>query len=208
MRLQFFFARRFGCNGLLRGLVLTLLICATTEAALAQPGGRRLAVILEGTALGVPAEVPDINGDGRPDAATCWDLNMVDAKTATHIGRAIDCLSFVDLDGTGPKPVGTTFFRFPQGMLVSRGKNTAQPVLWDPSINPDVDPNVTLVTGAFPAPDSNNVLSGTHEFAKARGRVRFSGAVRIHPDNVTVTFSCIFIIDLDRPNEDRDKRGE
>ena len=113
------------------------------------------------------------------------------------VGKASDCLSFFDLDGTGVKPVGTTFFHFPQGMLVSRGKNTAQPVLWDPANNPDVNPDVTMVTGAFPAPGTNNILSGTHAFARARGQVRFSGAVRIHPDNVTVTFSCIFIISLD-----------
>lgn len=202
MRLQLFFAKTVGRNGFPRGLALTLLlICATAGAALAQPADRRLAVILEGTALGVATQVPDINGDGMPDSAMCWDLQMVDPKTSLVVGSATDCLSFVDLDGTGPKPVGTTFFRFPQGMLVSRGKNTAQPVLWDPSNNPDVDPDVTLVTGAFPAPGSNNILSGTQRFAGARGRVRFSGAVRVHPDGATVTFSCIFIINLYGPNE-------
>jgi hypothetical protein len=145
--------------------------------------------------------VPDVDGDGKPDPGTCWELDMVDIKTNTSIGKAHDCLSFFNLDGTGVKPVGTTFFRFPQGMLVSRGKNTAQPVLWDPAQNRDVDPNVTMVTGAFPAPGTNNILSGTRAFEGARGRVRFSGAVRIHPDGVTVTFSCIFVINLYGPNE-------
>jgi hypothetical protein len=190
-----------GSRCIRRVSVVTLLICVSIGSALAQPADRRIVVILEGTSTGVETMVPDVNGDGMPDPGTCWDMNMVDAKTNTVIGKASDCLSFFDLDGTGVKPVGTTFFRFPQGTLVSRGKNTAQPVLWDPANNADVDPNMTMVTGAFPAPGMNNILSGTQAFARARGHVRFSGAVRIHPDGLTVTFSCIFIINLYGPGE-------
>jgi hypothetical protein len=173
----------------------------TIGAALAQPADRRIAVILQGTSTGFQTMVPDVDGDGKPDPGTCWELDMLDIKTNTKVGTANDCLSFFNLDGTGVKPVGTTFFHFSQGMLVSRGKNTAQPVLWDPAQNPDVDPNVTMVTGAFPAPGTNNILSGTRAFTGARGHVRFSGAVRVHPDGLTVTFSCIFIINLYGPHE-------
>jgi hypothetical protein len=179
-----------------RLMPLLLLICLPV---LAQDDDRRFAVILQGTSAGVPTMVPDVDGNGTPDPATCWDLDLVDVKSKRLIGSARDCLSFFNLDGTGVKPVGTTYFYFPQGTLVSRGKNTAQPVLWDPANNPDVNPDVTMVTGAFPAPGSNNILSGTRRFEGARGRVLFSGAVRIHPDGNTVTFSCIFLIDLERP---------
>lgn len=190
-----------GSRSIRRVFVVILLTCASIGSAPAQPADRQIVVILEGTSTGVETMVPDVNGDGMPDPGICWDLNMVDARTNTVVGKATDCLSFFDLDGTGVKPVGTTFFRFPQGTLVSRGKNTAQPVLWDPANNADVDPDVTMVTGAFPAPGMNNILSGTRAFARARGRVRFSGAVRIHSDGLTVTFSCIFIINLYGPGE-------
>jgi hypothetical protein len=65
----------------------------------------------------------------------------------------------------------------------------------------DVDPNVTVMTGAFPAPGVNNLLSGTGRFAAARERARLSGAVRIHPDGMTATLSCIFVIDLYGPGQ-------
>ena len=64
---------------------------------------------------------------------------------------------------------------------------------------PDVDPDATVVTGAFPAPGVNNILWGTGRSAGAGGRVRLSGAAKPHPDGVTFTLNCIFIIDLDGP---------
>ncbi len=184
-----------------RSALMFSLIFALPGSILAQPADQRFVVIVEGTAAGAPAMVPDINGDGSPDPAMCWDVNLVDAKTNRVMGTARDCLSFANLDGTGDKPFTTTYFHFPQGTLVAHGKTTGQPVLWDPSKNPDVDPNVTLVTGTFPAPGVNNIVSGTGRFAGARGRVRLSGAARPHPDGVTVTFNCIFIIDLYGPRE-------
>jgi hypothetical protein len=125
----------------------------------------------------------------------CWDVDLVDAKTNRVIGTATECAADVDLDGTGPKPVATTTFRFPQGTLVQRGKMSAQPVLWQPANNPDVDSNVTFITGAFPAAGVNNILSGTGRFAGAQGRVRLSGAFTAD-DAGKATLNCIFIIDL------------
>jgi hypothetical protein len=183
-----------------RSALIFVLICSLAGSIVAQSADPRLVVILVGTAVGVPTMVPDYTGDGTSDPAICWDLDMVDAKTDRVIGSAKDCFSPQNPEAT--KGVGTTYFYFPQGMLVSRGKNTGQPVMWDPSTNLDVDPNVTVITGAFPAPGTNNILSGTRRFAGARGRVRLSGAVRPHPpDGLTTTFSCIFIIDLYRPSE-------
>jgi hypothetical protein len=182
-----------------RSVLISMAICLLAGSMWAQSADPQLVVILQGTATGAPRMVPDYTGDGMPDPAFCWDLDMVDAKTDRVIGKASDCFSPQNPEGT--KGFGTTYFHFPQGTLVTRGKNTGQPVTWDPSMNPDVDPNVTVITGAFPAPGTNNILSGTGRFAGARGRARLSGAVRIHPDGVTVTFSCIFIIDLDKPRQ-------
>lgn len=182
-----------------RSVLMLMLICSLAGSISAQAANPRLVVILQGTAVGVPRMVPDFDGDGNPDPAFCWDLDMVDATTNRVIGRASDCFSPQNPEGT--KGFGTTYFHFPQGTLVSRGKNTGQPVTWAPGMNPDVDPDVTVITGAFPAPGVNNILSGTGRFAGARGRVRLSGAVRIHPDGVTVTFNCIFTIDLYGPRQ-------
>ena len=180
-------------------VLVLMLICSLAGSGLAQPADPQMVVILVGTAVGGLRMVPDYTGDGMPDPAFCWDLDLVDAKTSRVIGRGTDCFSPQNPEGT--KGFGTTYFHFPQGTLVTRGKNTGQPVTWDPSTNPDVDPDVTVITGAFPAPGTNNILSGTGRFAGARGRVRLSGAVRIHPDGATVTFSCIFTIDLDKPHQ-------
>lgn len=157
--------------------------------------GKRIVVILEGTAVAEERDVPDIDGDGSDDPANCWDVDLVDARTGRVIGTASECLAFADLDGQGPKPVATTTFNFREGTLVQRGKMTLQPVLWDPANNPDVDSDVTLVTGAFPAPGTNNIIYGTGQFSGATGHVRLSGAARDH-GNGTATLDCIFIIDL------------
>jgi len=200
MKLQFFGSKTAGSKAFRRHSVLMLLLtCASLGSARAESADPRLVVILEGTAAGMPAMVPDFDGDGNPDPAFCWDLDLVDATTNRVIGAARDCFSPQNPEGT--KGVGTTYFYFPQGTLVSQGKNTGQPVTWDPSMYPDVDPNVTVITGAFPAPGVNNILSGTGRFAAARGRVRLSGAVRPHPDGITLTFNCILVIDLYGPHE-------
>jgi len=182
-----------------RSVLLLMTICLLAASILAQPVDPRLVVIVAGTARGEARMVPDYTGDGNPDPAFCWDVDLVDAATNRVIGRATDCFSPQNPEGT--KGFGTTYFYFPQGTLVTRGKNTGGPVTWDPSTNPDVDPNVTVMTGAFPAPGTNNILSGTGRFAGARGRSRLSGAARIHPDGVTVTLNCIFVIDLDGPRQ-------
>lgn len=182
-----------------RSVLMLMLICSLAGSSLAQAADPQMVVIVAGTAVGVPSMVPDYTGDANPDPAICWDVHLVDAKTDRVIGSARDCFSPLNPELT--KGWGTVYFYFPQGTLVTRGKNTAQPVTWDPSTNPDVDPNVTLITGAFPAPETNNILSGTGRFAGARGRARLSGAVKVHPDGVTVTFNCIYIIDLYGPRQ-------
>ncbi|MGI9326317.1 MAG: hypothetical protein ACR2PZ_13930 [Pseudomonadales bacterium] len=175
---------------------ITLLIAALASAtAFAAPGRAdpRLVVILEAQpAVGMPGSVPDIDGDGLDDDGFCFDGALVDAKTNKVIGTAQECLSATPTGMT----YATTTLNFPSGSIVARGKISVLPVQWDPATNPDVDPAVGAVTGYFPAPGTNNILSGTGRFANATGRVRLSGAARDFGDG-TANLNCLFIIDLD-----------
>ncbi len=183
-------SRLTGKRATLAGLLLAAGLFGNAQA---EP--HRFVVILQGTGTLELREVPDIDGDGVADPAICVDVDLADARTGHVIGTGTECLSEADLDGQGAKPIATTTFNFPGGTLVQRGKLTAQPVLWEPQFNSDVDPKVQLVTGAFPAPGVNNVLSGTGRFKNAMGRVRLSGAAGDNPDGTT-TLNCIFVIEL------------
>lgn len=153
----------------------------------------RLVVLVEGFAAGYPSTVPDIDNDGQDDFAFCFDVNLTSAKTNKVIGTATECVS--DLDGDGPMPpYATTTFNFPQGTLVARGKMNFGLVSWDPATNSDVA-DINVLSGYFPAPGANNILSGTGRFKNATGRVRLSGAVIDNFDG-TATLDCMFIIDL------------
>jgi hypothetical protein len=178
-----------------RPVLNLLMICMASGVMLAQPADHRLVVILAGTGAAVEREVPDIDGDGFADLATCFDTNVVNASTNLIIGTGSECVSFFDLDGQGIKPIATTTFNLREGTLVQRGKLSGQPVLWAPAHNPDVDPSVEAISGSFPAPGTNNILSGTGRFAGRQGRVRLSGAFKDNGDG-TSTLNCIFIIDL------------
>lgn len=155
----------------------------------------RLIVLFRGTAGPDFREVPDVDGDGADDIALCIEVDLVDAKTNNIIGTGTECLAEVDLDGTGAKPVATSYLHFPQGTLISRGKINIAPVIWDPTLNPDVDPTKIELTGYFPAPGTSNVVGGTGRFANVEGQIRMSGAARANEDG-TFTIDCIFIIDL------------
>ncbi len=165
------------------------------DVAAERPADPRLVVLFRGTAGPDFREVPDIDGDGADDLALCIEVDLVSAKTNNIIGTGTECLAEVDLDGTGAKPVATSFLHFPQGTIISRGKINIAPVIWDPALNPDVDPTKIELTGYFPAPGTSNVVGGTKRFANVEGQVRMSGAARANEDG-TFTIDCIFIIDL------------
>ena len=117
-------------------------------------------------------------------------------KNQRTVGTATDCLSNVTPIGTGVALVGTTYFNFPQGELVVRGKTTVQPVL-HPTVSASGQ-SMTHITGAA-SPD-NAVISGTRRFAGAEGTVRLSGMVDMSGfgGNVgdPISFDCLFVIDL------------
>jgi hypothetical protein len=84
----------------------------------------------------------------------------------------------------------TTFFYFPGGTLVSRGRVTVQPVLTGST-------DFTHITGAVPSPYGNNVIYGDGKFKKAVGSVRLSGAVNMSAfADGLIFFDCVFVIDI------------
>ena len=151
--------------------------------------GRANVLRLVGTGEAYGALVPDIDGDGEADSATCFDVDLYNAN-GMKIGTAPDCLSEITPSGDGLALVGTTIFRLPNGTFMSRGSTTVQPVTTS-SPTP-----VTHITGAIPMEGSNGVIQGTGAYTGLRAQVRLSGAVnmsQLNSDNL-LTFDCLFAI--------------
>ena len=158
-------------------------------------------VRLIGTAVGEMRSVPDIDGDGIEDMGNCFDLTLVDAYTGKILGTATDCLSEITTVGDGLALVGTAFFNFENGTVVTRGLTTVQPTTHGSS-------SMTHITGAIPTSTSNDILEGTGEFEGLQGGVRLSGAVNlsnIQSDN-EITFNCVFVIPAFFNPEDVDSK--
>ena len=204
-----------------RIIALVVGICVVMSVGLAvgavDGGNRNIVVVLRGTADAMVRNVPDIDGDGQPDPAVCFDVNLVDLATGNVIGTATDCLSQVEtINGVltitdlafppttplDPIPIpvvfpsvatrliNTTFFHFPQGDLVQRGDVTVQQVLFPSTV-------ATHFTGSIPEAN-NNILSGTKRFSNATGTVRLAGAVDMSQLGIgKLTLDCIFVISLD-----------
>jgi len=171
-------------------IVITLLSASGANAA---GIGNNIVVLLAGTAVGADG-TPQFNEFDLPVPAggvTCFDMDLVDAKTGNVIGRGSDCLSDINSsDGLGFMMTATTFFYFPGGTLVSQGRVTVQPVLTG-------SPEFTHITGAVPSPYDNNVIYGDGKFKKAAGSVRLSGAVNMSELSIgKIFFDCVFVIDM------------
>lgn len=151
-----------------------------------------LTMQLRGTAVGYDGMVPDIDGDGFDDPATCFDVEVFNAATGLKMGEGTDCLSNITPFGEGLQIVGTTYFKLPGGSLISRGNTSVQPTTWG-------SPTVTHITGAIPSPGENNVIGGSGAFKRAKGTVRLSGAVNMsNIANNEITFDCLFIADISK----------
>lgn len=128
-----------------------------------------------------------------PLDALCFDVELIDIKTASVIGSASDCLSGISpsITDNGMMLTGTTFFFFPGGTLISQGLTTVQPVLHGSA-------DFTHITGAVPSPNDNGVIYGDGKFKNANGPVRLSGAVNLSllESDGLITFDCVFIIDI------------
>ena len=171
-------------------VILVMLLSASGASAAGI--GNNIVVVLAGTGTAY-----DGNGQfeqfGLPPLdALCFDMDLVDAKTGNVIGRGSDCLSDINPGGSdGLQLTATTFFYFPGGTLVSRGRVTVQPVTTGST-------DFTHITGAMPSPYDNNVMYGDGKFKNAYGSVRLSGAVNMSALNTDgkIFFDCVFVIDI------------
>jgi hypothetical protein len=173
--------------------LMILVTLFSASGASAAGIGNNIVVVLAGTGTAY-------NGNGQfeqfglpPLDALCFDMDLVDAKTGNVIGRGSDCLSDIAPGGAGNglQLTATTFFYFPGGTLVSRGRVTVQPVTTGSTA-------FTHITGAMPSPYDNNVIYGDGKFEKAYGSVRLSGAVNMSALNSAgiIVFDCVFVIDI------------
>ena len=169
-----------------------LIIVSTIQAAARTPKVSKIYVVqIRGTDIGEMRMVPDIDGDGKDDEANCFDVELVDLVTNKVIGTATDCLANVTMVGDGIALIGTTYFNFEEGTIVSRGRTTVQPVTHDYK-------GITHISGASPSGE-NDILNGTGIFEGATGSVRLSGLVDMSKamSENKMTFDCIFVITLD-----------
>ena len=117
-------------------------------------GDPTITVALRGHDEGFMMDIPTTSGGAT--RGLCFNVDMVDVSTGKVIGDATACLA--DIGGGaigGVILTGTTFFNFPGGRLVSRGRTTVQPLN-------EMAPgsSITHITGAIPAPGTNQILSG------------------------------------------------
>ncbi len=170
-------------------ILVTLLSASGANAA---GKGKNIVVVLAGTGEGHLGDKQFEQFGLDPLGATCFDMDLIDAKTGKVIGSGSDCLSGVTPSDTdnGLKMTATTFFYFPGGTLISQGLVTVQPKLHGST-------EFTHITGAVPSPSENNVIYGDRKFKKAAGSVRLSGLVNLNKfADGKITFDCVFIIDL------------
>ncbi|OLQ77686.1 hypothetical protein BIT28_04905 [Photobacterium proteolyticum] len=160
---------------------------------------QRLALNLVGKGDMYEMSVPDIDGDEQPDPAFCFDVDLKEIATGDLVGTATDCLSNIE-DGPngGIQLVGTTFFKFPNGTIVTRGNTTVQPVN-KPIVTPEGE-EITHITGA--SSDENAVIKTSGDFAWYRGTVRLSGMVNLTDFGGGVGdpifFDCLFVLNLEK----------
>ena len=104
----------------LLGLILVSLL--TSNWAMAAGIGNNIVVQLVGTGIGYDGNLLFDDFGLETLDATCFNVDLVDAKTGNVIGSAIDCLSDIKSSDTdnGMMLTGTTFFFFPGGTLYLR----------------------------------------------------------------------------------------
>ena len=170
------------------GIIGVILAMACSSATAEEETS--MIVALRGQATAAPRTLSDLPGSLE---ATCFDgIQMIEVKTGKVIGTAEDCLSNITPVGDGMSVTGTTFFKFTEGgTLISRGDTSIQPTTIGSAA-------FTHITGAIPAPGSNQVIGGTDSYQNVSGTVRLSGAVNLSllESDGKITFDCIFEISL------------
>jgi hypothetical protein len=179
-------------------VAIALALVIMGNSVIAAGPGNHIAVRLLGTdvaydgaalfeAYGIPA-----NG------SVCWDFDMLDIKTGNSIGDVTDCAKIVGVVGgapgdpaTGYALIGTTFFHFQGGTVVSEVNTTVMPITHG-------SPLFSHITGAVPLEGTNNVLYGDGKFKSATGTVRFSGGGDLSTffDDGIIYIDCLFTLDI------------
>ncbi len=151
-----------------------------------------LIVQMRGKAIGTTRTIPSVPETGTTQG-NCFDMDLVNPGDNRVIGTATRCLTDISTVNGGMGLTATTFYRLPQGTIVSRQRTTVQPII-------DSSAGITHITGAIPAPLANTILTeaGTGQFAGVPGSVRLAGAMDMSNfrDRNEIAFDDIAIIRL------------
>jgi hypothetical protein len=145
----------------------------------------------------------DVEGFAR------FQLPLVDLASGRPLGIGVDCLNPFDDTGDGAgdglQIEAKTFFFLPKGMIVNHGCTSVRPFFAGVG-----DAGATHMSGSIPssefgvAPlpipaceDVGGVIRATRGFRNTTGDVRLSGAVNLSNAPDEITFSCIFVLNLD-----------
>jgi hypothetical protein len=194
-----------------------LSIFVLSAVALALPANAGMAVKFIGTADATDASdlSPDIAQaiiDSEVDVAgfACFELPLVDLKTGRTVGIGVDCLNPFDdtgdANGAGIQIEAKTFFFFPKGLIVTHGCTSVRPFFSGVG-----DAGVTHMTGSI-GPDeldgafggdqpeqcanAGGIIHASGGFKNHVGEVRLSGAVNLSAFPPTITFRCLFTLDV------------
>jgi hypothetical protein len=176
--------------------IIMWLVVVSGLLAIASPvaaqDNQPLIVQLKGKTIGTTRTIPAVPETGTTQG-NCFDADLVNVVDNRVIGTATRCLTDIHTVDGGMALTGTTFFRLPQGTIVSRQRTTVQPIT-------DSAAGITHITGAIPPPLANNILTeaGTGKFAGVPGSVRFAGAMDLSnfKDRNEIAFDDIAIIRL------------
>ena len=177
--------------------ILFAFICTLSHASSAKATGteeihNHYIVKLAGTGSMYKKSMP-----GFDEEAMCFDIDLIDMRSSDIVGTATDCLPDVQSRSDGLSLIGTTFFKLPEGILITRGKISVQPVLEETIL--ESGQTITHITGA--SSTGNTIIAGTGIFEDSTGNARLSGMVDM--SNFTMnegdllTFNCLFEIHLD-----------
>jgi hypothetical protein len=196
----------------------TTLAILTLAALTSIPARADIAVKFFGTATGgeLSPEIAQAVADSGVDVAgfACFELPVYDLETGHRRGVGVDCLNAFDTagdgEGSGLQIEAKTFFFLPQGLIVNHGCTSVRPTFTGVG-----DAGATHITGSIPpgefggvpgdpqpgiCEDAGGIVLATGGFKDFTGEVRLSGAVNLSNAGAgEITFSCLFVIELDSP---------
>jgi len=187
-----------------------LSIFVLLAVALARPVNADMAVKFIGTADGgdLSPEIAQAIQDSGVNVAgfACFELPLEDLETGKTVGIGVDCLNPFDISDAGIQIEAKTFFFFPKGLIVNHGCTSVRPFFSGVG-----DAGVTHMTGSIPPDELGGLFGGGQPalcanaegiiyksggFKNHVGQVRLSGAVDLSNFTPTISFSCLFTLDV------------